>query len=113
MQVIKMKVKTDNAMDLIIKIIKAYCLFSNIKIGKTEAIIMGYLVKYGIRRSTREMILRSQILKSQSSIENTITQLRRIGLLTKRDEGEISIVIPQLSFTPENRMGMIIQFDNL
>lgn len=112
MQVIKLKKRTANGMELITLVVTMYCILSGIRINKTELQVLSYLIKYGVRKSTKDMIIRSQILNSLNSLENTMTRLRKLGLLTRDKEG-LPAVIPALSFVPENKMGMIVQLENL
>lgn len=111
MQVIKLRKKTANNIELITLVLTMYCLLSGIKVNKTEVLILAYLVKYGMRKSTKDIIVRSQIL-TYNSLENTITRLRKKGLIV-RDRDGIPIVKPDISFSPENKMGVIVQLENL
>ncbi len=112
MQVIKLKKKTSNRMELVNTVLTIYCLLSNIKISKTELHVLSYLVVYGIRKSTKDMIIRSQILNSYNSLENTITRLRKLGLVVK-GRGRTSTVKQDIGFQPDNKMGLIVQLENL
>lgn len=112
MQVLKLRKKTSNRMELITLVLTMYALLSNIKANKTELQVLSYLVVYGIKKSTKDMIIRSQILTSANSLENTLTRLRKMGLIVKDKEGA-SIVKPDINFTPENKMGVMIQLENL
>jgi len=99
-------------MELVTLVLTMYCLLSGIKINKTELQVLSYLVVYGIRKSTKDMIIRSQILTSHNSLENTITRLRKMGLVVRDREGA-PIVKPDIAFQVENRMGVIVQLENI
>lgn len=112
MKVLKLTKKTKNKIELANLMLKIYCQLSDIKCPETELQIMSYFMVYGVRKSTKELIIRSQILKAKGSLENSMSTLRRIGLLIKvEDEG--TKVIPQLDFTVDNTMGLIIKLENL
>lgn len=112
MQVIKLRKKTSNKIEMIKLIISVYCLISDIKISKTEIEVMAYFMTYGLKKSTKELILRSQILNHRIGIENTVSKLRKAGLIVKDVENR-SIINPKLAFNVDNKMGMIIQLDNI
>lgn len=111
MQVIKLRRKTANGMELTILVLTIYCLLKEVKITKTEVLVLAYLVRYGIKKATKDMIVRSQILTA-NSLENMISHLRKLGLVVKDKEGA-PIVNPDIGFAPENKMGMIVQLENL
>lgn len=111
MQVVKLRKKTANRMELVTLILTMYCLLKGIKLNKTELQVLAYFVSYGIRKSTKDMIVRSQIL-TPNSIENTLTKLRKKGLVT-RDRDGAPVVIPDIAFTPNDKMGVLVQLENL
>ena len=112
MQVLKLKKQTDNNMDIVITIVTIYCYVKNIKINRTELTILAYFIKYGIKKSTKDIILRSKILECAGSLENTLSKLRKLGLVIEDKEG-LSIVNPEIQFTPDNKMGIIIKLENI
>ncbi len=111
MQVIKLKKRTANGMELITLVVTMYCLLSGIRINKTELQVLSYLIRYGVKKSTKDMIVRSQIL-SPGSLENTFTRLRKLGLMVYDKDG-LPMITSKLNFQPENKMGMIVQLENL
>ena len=111
MQLLKIRKTTANSIELISMVITLYTILNDIKINKTEIQILSYFIRYGLTRTTKEMIVRSHIL-NQGSLENTITRLRKVGLIVK-NELEHNTVCKELLFTPENKMGIIVQLENL
>lgn len=85
---------------------------AKLDISKTETKILAYLIKYGTRKSTKELIVRSQILGSRGSLENAMTRLRGLGLIVKDREG-LPMVNKKLSFQPDTKLGIIIQLENV
>lgn len=112
MKVLKLTKKTESKIELANIMLKIYCQLAGIKCPDTEILIMSYFMVYGVRKSTKELILRSQIFKTKGALENSISKLRSLGLLYKvEDEG--TKVIPQLNFPIDSNMGIIIKLDNL
>jgi DNA-binding transcriptional ArsR family regulator len=112
MQVLKLKVKTQSKVELANLLIRTYCLFTKTKISLTEAEVLSYFAVYGFKQSTKDLILRSAILNSYNSLENTLTKLRKSHLIERNKDGE-SVLKKELSSTIENKMGIIIQLENL
>jgi hypothetical protein len=112
MQILKLRKETVSKVELANLMLHTYCLFQNIKINKTELDILSYFAVYGFKKSTKDIILRSKILNSPNSLENTITKLRKLRLLEKNRDGE-TVLIKELQFTVENKMGMIIKLENV
>ncbi len=112
MQVLKLTKKTQNKIQMIETMFSIYCLMADIRISQTEVTILAYLAAYGFKRSTKQLIIRSKILNSSNSLENTISKLRKMGLINK-DEDNISSLIPQLNFKIDGQMGIIIKLENV
>lgn len=110
MQVLKLKRKTQSKIELVSLIIRTYCIFSNIEISDTAIIVLSYCAVYGFKKSTKDLIVRSQILKSYNSIENTLTKLRKVGLIKKTQDGNIVITIGDIA---DNRVGLLIELSNV
>lgn len=111
MQVLRLKRKTESKIELAELLIKTYCLMSMIKIGKTELIVLAYFMNYGFKQPTKDLILKSMILKSYNSLENCLTRLRKLGLVTKNALG-FTCMCPSLTGIIDNRMGIIIELKN-
>lgn len=113
MQVLKMRRKTESKIELASLLLSVYCLIDKIKLNETERTVMAYFMVYGIKKSTKDLILKSLILKTYNSLENCLTKLRKSGLIIKDDEG-FTKVCPQLSGKKgvEARAGIIIELTN-
>lgn len=110
MQVLRLKKKTSSRIEVAHLILTTYCTFSNIKIGKTELEVLSYFAVYGTKKSTKNMIIKSGIL-TLNSLENTMTRLRKLGLLRKGEYGEF-LMKEDLQFTVDGKMGLIIKIEN-
>lgn len=111
MQVLRIKRKTANKVELAQLLITTYCLISGIDANRTEVLVLAYMAVYGVRQATKDLIVKSQILRSYNSLENAVSRLRKKGLLVRDDVGAARIC-DALSATVENRMGIIIDLRN-
>lgn len=111
-KVLKLTKKTQSKIELANLMLNIYCQLASIKCPETELLVMSYFMVYGIKKSTKELIIRSEILKHKGSLENAMSKLRSLGLLIKvEDEG--TKVKPELDFSIDNTMGIIIKLENL
>ena len=111
MQVLRLKRNTDNKIELANLTLKVYCLLHDIKLNKTNSLVMSYFMIYGINKSTKDMILKSKILNAPNSIENTLTILRKKKLVYKLINGQNDIT-EELKIA-KDKMGVIIQLENV
>lgn len=111
MLVLRLKKKTGSKVELANLILTTYCLFSGIKLSKTELDVLSYLTVYGFKKSTKDLIVRSKILNSYNSLENTMTKLRKAKLIEKNKDGD-TVLRKDLSAPIESKMGIIIQLEN-
>ena len=111
MKVLRMRRKTESKTQVAQLLLTVYCAMSDIKLNETEKTVMAYFMVYGFKKSTKELILRSMILRSYNSLENTLTKLRKVGLVIKDNEG-FTKACSSLSGTVENAMGIIIELKN-
>jgi hypothetical protein len=107
---IKIIKKTDSKVEQIKVVIKIFCLLSGIKLSDTEVTTLAFFVVYGLTEKTKSFIIQSKILKSFSSLKNTITKLRKNSLLIKNDIEE-DIINPQINITPNETVGVFIKID--
>lgn len=113
MKVIKMKRKTQNKVELSTLIVKLYCTVSDIRINETDKTVLAYFMVYGIKKSTKELIIKSLILGTYNSLENSVTRLRKAGLIYKDEEGfnKICTQLCQIN-SLETKAGVIIELSH-
>ncbi len=111
MKVLRMRRKTESKIEVAGLLLTVYCLMSKIKINETERTVMAYFMVYGFKKSTKDLILRSKILGTYNSLENTLTKLRKVGLVVKDKEG-FTKPCPSLNTVVENAMGIVIELKN-
>lgn len=112
MKVLRLKRATESKVELATLLYGTYCLLSKIPANTTDLTVLAYLSVYGFKRSTKDLIIKSQILRSYNSLENTITRLRKMGLVIKDNEG-FTRIAKGLDGIIENRMGLIIDLFNV
>lgn len=112
MQLIKVNKKTTGKVHQAQTIIGIYCLLSDIKLSDSELTVLAYFSIYKDNAKVKDFIIKSGLLKSEDSLKNTISKLKRSGLLTKSPLNKEYIISERLAFTPEPLIGFIIKIDN-
>ena len=93
-------------------IINIYSILSDIKLSDTELTVMAYFAVYKENAKVKELTLKGNVLKTEDSLRNTISKLKRIGLLKKSDINKEYIVHERINFKVEPVIGFIIKIDN-
>lgn len=111
MQLVKIKKKTNSKVEQAKVLIAMFCLLMNVKLSDTELTVLAYFMVYRINRKTKELILSSGILKTEDSLRNTMSKLKKFGMLV-RDENKEYTLRKDLDFPPSPIMGILIKIDN-
>jgi len=93
-------------------ILRVYCVLRGIKLSRSQEEVMSYLLVYKISKETKELIVNSGILKSVEAVANTLTELKKIGLLERDRENNSYVFVSDLNFKIDSKIGMLIKFDN-
>lgn len=115
MQLLKLTRKTSSKSEMAQAVLKVYTQVKGVKLSKSQEQVMSYLMVYGISKDTKDLIIKSGILKSVDSVANALTQLKKKGLLTREyDSHDIMVykVIKELNITLDPVMGILIKYDN-
>lgn len=112
MQIIKAIKKTQGKIEQAKAVVNIFCMLSDIKLSDAELTVIAYFVVYGENKKVKELILNSKILKSEDSLKNTISKLKRIGLLKKSTTNKEYHVHERLNFKLEPVIGFLIKIDN-
>lgn len=112
MQLVKVKKKTNNKVEQAKLLIALFCLLTGIKLSDTELTVLSYFMVYKINRKTKDLILSSGILKSEDSLKNTLSKLKKFGMLVKNIDSKEYSLRKDLNFTLDPVMGMLIKIDN-
>lgn len=89
-----------------------FCLLSDIKLSDTELTVLSYFLVYKDSEATRNLILKSELLKTEDSLGNTISKLKKFGLLKKDGITKEYTVNSKINFQPDLVIGMLIKIDN-
>lgn len=107
---IKIEKKTNGKIEQAKVIISLFCLLSNIHLSDSELTVLAYFIVYKLTDQTKHLILKSKILASEASFGNTMTKLRKVGLVMKNNK--MDKLNPNLDIELQPLMGVIIKVDN-
>lgn len=112
MQLIKVEKKSEGKIEQAKIALSVFCLLSDIKLSDTELTVLSYFLVYKDNESTRQLILKSELLKTEESLSNTISKLKKFGLLKKNALTKEYTVNQKINFQPDLIIGMLIKIDN-
>jgi hypothetical protein len=112
MQLVKIKKKTNSKVEQAKVLISMFCLLTNIKLSDTELTVLAYFMVYRINRKTKDLILSSGILKSEDSLKNTLSKLKKFGMLVRNVDSKEYNLRKDLDFSLNPVMGILIKIDN-
>lgn len=112
MQLVKIKKKTNSKVEQAKVLIAIFCLLINIKLSDTELTVLAYFMVYRINRKTKDLILSSGILKTEDSLKNTMSKLKKFGMLVRDSESKEYTLRKDLDFQVNPIVGVIIKIDN-
>lgn len=112
MQLIKVEKKTNGKIDQAKVLLSVFCLLLEIKLSETELTVLAYFLVYKITETTKELILKSEILKSEDSLKNTMSKLKKLGLIKKSSVSKEYYVTEQINVQPDPVLAMMIKIDN-
>lgn len=107
---IKIEKKVVGKLEQAKMLIKIFCVLSNIKLSEAELNTISFYMVYGISSATKDLILKSKILANEDSLKNTLSKLRKVGLITKVNKEDV--LNPTLSVKLEPVIGLLIKIDN-
>jgi hypothetical protein len=99
MQLVKIKKKTNSKVEQAKTMISIFCLLMNIKLSDTELTVLAYFMVYKINRKTKDLILNAGILKSDDSLKNTLSKLKKFGMLVRNIDSKEYSLRKELYFT--------------
>lgn len=110
MQLVKVVKKTNSKIEQATTLLSIFCLLSDIRLSKTELTVLAYFLVYKVTATTKELIIKSELLNADS-LKNTMSKLSRFGLIKKHPNREY-YVNENISVAPGDKIGMLIQIDN-
>lgn len=112
MQLLRINKKTSSKIEQAKVLISVYCLLAGIRLSDTERTVLAYLVCYKISQNTKELILKSKLLKNEDSLKNTISKLKKVGLIKKPILNKDYIITDNLNLNLDSVVGLLIKIDN-
>jgi len=112
MRLVKIKKKTNSKVEQAKVLIALFCLLINIKLSDTELTVLAYFMVYRITRKTKDLILSSGILKTEDSLKNTMSKLKKFGMLVRNIDSKEYTLRKDLDFAVDPVMGVLIKIDN-
>lgn len=112
MQLIKIEKKTSGKIEQAKWVLGVFCFMSDIRLSDTELTVLSYFLVYKDSPSTRERIVKSEILKSEDSLNNAVSKLKKMGLLKKDQISKEYSVNTKINFKPDSVVGLLIKIDN-
>jgi hypothetical protein len=112
MQLVKIKKKTNSKVEQAKMLIAMFCLLMGVKLSDTELTVLSYFMVYKINRRTKDLILSAGILKSEDSLKNTMSKLKKFGLLVRSINSKEYSLRKELDFNLNPVMGFLIKIDN-
>lgn len=82
----------------------------NIRLSDSETIVLAYFMVYGVGEQTKDLIVKSQVLAGVDSLNNSLSKLRKVGLLHKHNKQDLLNV--NLDIKLEPIIGILIKLDN-
>lgn len=97
---------------MIERIVSIYCLLSDIKLSPTDKKVLSYFMLHGINEKTKKLIIESKLLNNDS-IKNTMSRLRKYGLINKsKYRRKEDYICKELTLSIDNVVGIMIKIDN-
>lgn len=112
MQLVRMSKSTSSKVDQAKTLVSIFCLLSGIKLSDTELIVLSYFMVYKINQSTKDLILKSKILETEDSLRNTISKLKKVGLIRKSSHNKEYLISEELNVSLHSSIALLIKIDN-
>ena len=86
-------------------------MLSDVRLSETDLTVMAYFMVYNITDETKKLIVDSKIL-NPDSLQNTISRLKKFGLIKKSNIGKSYHISDKLSVKLDSEVAMLIKIDN-
>jgi hypothetical protein len=112
MQLVTIKKKTSSKVEQAKKVIAVFCLLMDVKLSDTELTVLAYFMVYKVNRKTKDLILNAGILKSEDSLKNTLSKLKKFGLLKRAIDSKEYSLNEKINIILNPVIGILIKIDN-
>lgn len=107
---LKIEKKTVGKIEQAKLLIRLFCVLTDIKISDAELNTLAFYMVYGISSVTKELILKSKVLANEDSLRNTLSKLRKMGLIKKFNREDV--ITDTLNVKLDPVIGVLIKIDN-
>lgn len=107
---IKIDKKVQGKIEQVKLIISIMTKLMNIRLSDSETIVLAYFMVYGVGDQTKELIVKSKVLAGVDSLNNSLSKLRKVGLLHKHNKQDL--LNSNLDIKLEPIIGILIKLDN-
>lgn len=113
MKVIEISKKTSKKTEQMEMAIAILCIVNGIHLSKTEISVLAHYMAFGVKESTDDLILKSEIVKDMNSLRNRKTRLLKLGFLKRTKELYKSYELNlNGDYKNSDKIALIIKLDN-
>lgn len=102
--------KVDTKTETAAIIIDFICRLKGIKLSRTEVYVLAHFMCEGYNQVTREQIISGGLLKNNQSLANTLSTLRKQGVIVKDKYKEV--IAPDFRIPITDKIKIDIMLDN-
>lgn len=88
MVLIKLNKGVRSSTDLLKAVLYIYCYMEGIRLSDSELTTISYIINFGMRNETMDLILKSGIL-NEGSLKNALSKLRKHGFLQRVNKNDV------------------------
>lgn len=107
---IKIEKKVQGKIEQAKLLILLFCKLSNIKLSDSELKVLAYFMVYKLNEQTEDLIIKSEILANKDSLKNTMSKLRKVGLIVRKNKQDYINEVLDIQLQPV--IGLFIKIDN-
>lgn len=107
---IKIEKKVQGKIDQAKLLLSIFCKLYSIKMSDSELTVLAYFMVYKLSSQTEELILKSKVLANEDSLKNTMSKLRKVGLIIRKDKRDY--LNDALNIPIQPVIGLFIKLDN-
>jgi hypothetical protein len=85
---LKTVLKTNNKIDMARILVCIVALTKNITLSKSEILVLSHFLGQGYNQYTKEQLIENKILKNKAALDNTVSKLRKVGMIKNKGFGE-------------------------
>lgn len=102
--------KVSSKAELAAVLVDFLCRLKGIKLSRTEVYVLSHFMCEGYNQVTKEQIISGGLLKNSQSLSNTLTTLRKQGVIIK--DGYKEAIAPDFRIPITDKVKIDIMLDN-